>query len=91
MYACRITPDSGLAPPTISAGRYVVQCPFHGKSALFKPGRVKVSRNPDRIAPTKHAAGERTGQEEPVPRVEDFFFDAPNATGKIGSPVNRAS
>ena len=67
--------------------RQLVQRALQGRAPRLTLRVVRVARDPDRFAPEKDAACERVRNEEPVPRRQDFFFDDPKVTGKIGRPV----
>lgn len=71
----------------VGAIRELVQHALQGRAGYFTLAGVRLARHQDRFAPEKDPARERVGKEESVPRRQDFFFDAPKATGKIGRPV----
>lgn len=52
-------------------------------------GRIRW--NPDWRSPQKQPAAERIRDHEAIPTVKEFFFEQPNASGTMGSPVALAS
>jgi len=71
----------------VGAIRELVQHALQGRTVRLTLGGVRLGRNPDRFTPEKDPPRKRVRKKEPIPRRQDFFFDAPKVTGKIGRPV----
>src|SRR5262249_22903907 len=52
---------------------------------------IGVSWDPDGVSPQIETTGQWVRDHEPIPAREEFFFEQPNASGTIGSPVALAS
>lgn len=64
---------------------------FQFLTFAFQYGAVRVPGNPDRFPPDEDAPAEWVRNHEAVPGLKNFFLEALNVSGRIGSPVSFAS